>query len=228
MASESLKTKAFMGERLTRYLRGEGIDIGCGNAPILPNVTPFDLTHGDANYVSRYVDRQYDFVFSSHCLEHLYDPRLSLADWYQIIKPGGYLIVLVPDEDLYEQGHFPSVFNGDHKWTFTISKSTSWSPKSINLLQLALSLGGQIIQLELQDHGYNRRLLSHRASSLNLKLSHRFVKATNWLQPEGRPTPLSRILCRLGAIFSLAPDQTALNDQRLAQICLVVRKPEGT
>jgi hypothetical protein len=26
----------------------------------------------------------------------------------------------VPDEDLYEQGVFPSTFNADHKWTFTV------------------------------------------------------------------------------------------------------------
>ena len=39
----------------------------------------------------------------------------------------------VPDEDLYEQGQFPSTYNVDHKWTFTILKTTSWSPCSLNL-----------------------------------------------------------------------------------------------
>jgi len=38
----------------------------------------------------------------------------------------------VPDEDLYEQGVFPSTF----KWTFTIGKAQSWCPKSINLIEL--------------------------------------------------------------------------------------------
>ncbi len=67
-----------------------------------------------------YVKRQYDFVFASHVLEHM-DPRAALEDWLSLVRPGG-LIVLVPDEDLYEQGHVPSLFNDDHKHTFTISE----------------------------------------------------------------------------------------------------------
>ncbi len=42
----------------------------------------------------------------------------------------------VPEEDLYEQGVWPSRFNPDHKWTFTIAKSSSWSPRSINVVDV--------------------------------------------------------------------------------------------
>jgi hypothetical protein len=70
--------------------------------------------------------------------------------------------VIVPDEDLYEQGIWPSRFNSDHKWTFTIAKHASWSPVSINLLDLAKSLpDGELVDIRLFDHGYDRRLLSH-------------------------------------------------------------------
>ena len=51
------------------------------------------------------------------------DPRSAIIDWYQLVKPGGYLIILVPDKDLYEQGAWPSMFNSEHKWTFTIKKN---------------------------------------------------------------------------------------------------------
>ena len=47
----------------------------------------------------------------------------------------------VPDEDLYEQGTFPSSFNRDHKWTFTIFQEISWSSRSINILDLVKFLG---------------------------------------------------------------------------------------
>ena len=58
------------------------------------------------------------------------------------MKPGGFLIVTVPDEDLYEQGSFPpSDFNRDHKWSFTIAKARSWSDRSINVLELLSGLG---------------------------------------------------------------------------------------
>src|SRR5262249_42061658 len=135
-----------------------GIDIGCGADPITPTVRRFDRQDGDANRVSSFVSGSFDFVFSAHCLEHMLDPRAALLDWYSLVKPGGHLIVIVPDEDLYEQGYFPSLFNSDHKHTFTISKKTSWSPRSHNLLDLARNLGGELVSLELQDSGYDRSL----------------------------------------------------------------------
>ena len=75
-------------------------------------------------------------------------------------ETGGYLFFIVPDEDLYEQGVFPSRFNSDHKATFTISKTRSWSPKSYNVFDLARSLpGAEIFKIQLCDIGYNRARL---------------------------------------------------------------------
>ena len=31
---------------------------------------------------------------------------------------------------------WPSRWNGDHKWTFTLHKERSWSPRSINVVDL--------------------------------------------------------------------------------------------
>src|SRR3546814_1757808 len=75
----------------------------------------------------------------------------GLRNWFRILKPGGHLIVTVPDEDLYEQGIFPSAYNPDHKWTFTIWKIASWSPKSRNPIDLVRSLGeaAEVLKLEL-------------------------------------------------------------------------------
>jgi len=68
------------------------------------------------------------------------------------------MFILVPDEDLYEQGYWLSLFNHDHKATFTISKQKSWSPVSYNFLQLAESCkDAKIISLRLQDDKYNRK-----------------------------------------------------------------------
>ena len=91
---------------------------------------------GDAQLLATLPDNSFDFVHSSHCLEHMRDPREALHHWLRALKPGGHLVVLVPDEDLYEQGVFPSTFNGDHKWTFTLNKVHSWSANSINLMVL--------------------------------------------------------------------------------------------
>ena len=162
MASESSKTRKLWGPLERSALQGEGIDIGCGPDPVLPGVMAFDRAQGDANDILRYVHRQFDFVYASHCLEHMVDARAAIAQWWQLVKPGGVLFVIVPDEDLYEQGFWPSQFNADHKWTFTIAKHRSWSPVSINLMELARSLpGGELVDIRLFDEGYDRSLLGH-------------------------------------------------------------------
>lgn len=89
------------------------------------------------------------------------NPPDALQRWWNLVKPGGYLIFLVPDEDLYEQGYWPSVFNHDHKFTFTLKKESSWPPVSINVLDLIQTLTNvQIIEVSEQNHFYDKSLLN--------------------------------------------------------------------
>jgi hypothetical protein len=69
------------------------------------------------------------------------NPQEAIQSWFSLVKPGGHLITIVPDEDLYEQGHFPSIFNSDHKSTFTISKSNSGHRRIL----IAYNLNGHAI-----------------------------------------------------------------------------------
>lgn len=147
---------------VSRFFVGHGIDIGCGNDPLKPSsmfpniktVDKWDKKQGDAQKIS--LDMQFDFVYSSNCLEHLYDPFEGLMSWWNLVKPKGYLIVSVPDEDLYEQGIFPSKSNPDHKKTFTIYKEESWSSESVNVLDLIKSLpSAKIERLLVADTNYD-------------------------------------------------------------------------
>jgi len=163
---ETSKSKKHWGAKEWAILSGKGIDIGSGPDPITPEARAFDVQDGDANVITQYVHDQFDFVYSSHCLEHMNNPRSALREWWQLVKPGGHLFFIVPDEDLYEQGVFPSRFNRDHKATFTICKAHSWSPASYNVLDLARELpGGRLVSVVLQDQGYDRTLLRHGATS---------------------------------------------------------------
>jgi SAM-dependent methyltransferase len=153
----------------TRWLKGHGIDVGAGADsighyreffPLMTSCTPWDMPQGDAQLLEGALDQSFDWVHSSHCLEHMRDPLEALNNWLRVLKPGGHLICLVPDEDLYEQGLWPSRFNTDHKHTFTIYKSSSWSPVSHNLTELLTrtSIPTQIIKLELMDSTYRYQL----------------------------------------------------------------------
>jgi SAM-dependent methyltransferase len=148
-----------------RYFRGDGIDVGGGIDSIalyqelFPGIRHcfvYDQQHGDAQLLANVADSSFDFLSSSHCLEHLRDPAEALRNWLRVVKPGGYLVVEVPDEDLYEQGHWPSRFNGDHKLTFTIAKARSWSPVSVNLVDLLrpFAADAQLLSLQLLDQGF--------------------------------------------------------------------------
>ncbi len=219
--TEATKTRTLIGDKLKPWLNGAGIDIGCGDDPILPTADRFDQEHGDANRIGDFINKKYDFVFSAHCLEHMQNPRQALRGWYEIVAPGGYLIVIVPDEDLYEQGHFPSIFNHDHKWTFTISKAKSWSPNSLNVIELARELpGAKLIEIELQDHGYDRALHRHKASGRARWLLKMFRSFNKRIKFKNSEKHLAKIFYGLGAVI----DQTGMSDFRLAQIMLVVQK----
>lgn len=218
---ETTKTRRLWGPLEQAVLRGEGIDIGCGPDPVFPDVARFDVEQGDAGRITEFVHRQFDYVYSSHCLEHMNDPAAALIEWWKLVRPGGHLMFIVPDEDLYEQGVFPSRFNADHKATFTISKARSWSPVSHNVLDLARGLpNAEIVSLVLQDNAYDRRLLRWGPSPAN-KLRDGLLRRYRRWKRKGRLSSIAWLERLQDASRPL--DQTMAPDV-LAQIQCIVRK----
>ncbi|MDR0715551.1 MAG: class I SAM-dependent methyltransferase [Puniceicoccales bacterium] len=86
MVKEASKTKSLFGELEEKIFKGNGLDIGCGDDPIFADVRKFDIEDGDANNISSYVNERFDYVFSSHCLEHMYDPHCALKEWWSLVK----------------------------------------------------------------------------------------------------------------------------------------------
>lgn len=154
-----------------RWFAGVGLDIGGGIDslalftelfPRIQKVLIYDQPQGDAQLLDNVEDNSFDFVFSSHCLEHVRDPYEALRNWIRVVKPQGHLIINVPDEDLYEQGVWPSRFNSDHKTSWTIDKERSWSPVSVNVLDLLRSVRSlvQPLKIEQVDNGYRYGLMN--------------------------------------------------------------------
>jgi len=169
---EAKKTNEIRGEHfIKKYLSGKVIDIGAGNDLVCAGAERFDQEDGDANHITKYRElNAYDTVHSSHCLEHMYEPEKALLEWWKLIKPDGYLVLVVPDEDLYEQGFWPSRFNGDHKATFTLKKEKSWSPVSYNIIDLAASLpNSEIVSIETHDRHYDYNLQTEHPPPIIVK-----------------------------------------------------------
>lgn len=142
-------------------LRGEGIDIGCGDDPLRVlhgSVRPWDKPQGDAAHLTGVPDNAFDFVYSSHCLEHLVSVEPALFNWSRVLRSNGFLYLVVPDFSLYEKGRWPSRFNADHKHSFSLyitreqqKRATHWHVG--DLMPLFLKNGLTLQNAVLQDDG---------------------------------------------------------------------------
>lgn len=104
----------------TQHCIGQGIDIGAGLWP-LPGATPVDVERGPgaSRKLEDIANRSQDFVFSSHCLEHIAAWEDALRAWIAKLKPGGKLFLYLPHPTcaIWRPG---SPFVGDgHKWAPT-------------------------------------------------------------------------------------------------------------
>ena len=219
--NEASKTRRLWTADEKAIFEGDGIDIGCGPDPISPRAVRFDLAEGDANRIGDFVQRRFDYVFSAHCLEHMKEPARALAGWWELVRPGGHLVVVVPDEDLYEQGYWPSVFNTDHKSTFTIAKQESWSARSYNVRDLVENLPeSEVVSIRLQDVGFDRRLSQ---GAIYPRLIARILARAYRLSISiARKIGLGNLVKEAARILRIPVDQTQF--QAVAQIQAIVRK----
>jgi ubiquinone/menaquinone biosynthesis C-methylase UbiE len=123
---------------------------------VVSNVRGWDFEHGDAQLLRGLEDESFDFVYSSHLLEHLPDVELAINNWWRVLKPGGYLLLYLPHRDLYEKKTtLPSRFNEDHVHFFLPDKDEA--PDTIGvvpLLQRTLD-NIEIVYSKVCDEGYH-------------------------------------------------------------------------
>ncbi len=86
-------------------------------------------------------------------------PRRALARWVQSVKPGGHIIITVPDIDLYEKNVWPSRFNGEHFWGFTLDQNRAIRDYIISLPELLKSScpDAKLIRAELIESTFDEQ-----------------------------------------------------------------------
>jgi SAM-dependent methyltransferase len=155
----------------------------------------------------------------------MFDPESALKEWWRLLKSGGHLILVVPDEDLYEQGYWPSRFNSDHKFTFTIKNGKSWSPVSFNILNLVKALPrSKIISTEIQDLKYDYSLQTKFPPKKIKSIPIRYKVLRKILRklPIVKKTLLRSLENKFFIDYHLPIDQTMR--EAVAQIQIVARK----
>lgn len=105
----------------TPYCKGIGLDIGAGGDPVVPDAITVDLENPYAEcgahpvnikipngtdeigfHIRHFINPgTLDYVYSSHLLEDFDAPFVRLNEWALILKQGGYLCLLLPDEQRY-------------------------------------------------------------------------------------------------------------------------------
>lgn len=142
-----------------KFMSGNGLDIGYagyiqGVEPILPTAIGIDINYpGYDGIILPFQDESQNYVYSSHCLEHINNHYQSISDWFRVLKVGGYMVIVVPHQYLYEKKHYiPSKWNADHKRFYT--------PASLM----------QSIESSLIPNSYRVRLLEDGDRDFNYKL----------------------------------------------------------
>lgn len=126
VGEESSRTYADKAEFFKKYMSGVGLDIGFsgyidGVVPILETAIGVDVNYPGYDGVTLPFEKNsQDYVYSSHCLEHISDYKTTIQEWLRVTKIGGHIITVVPHQFLYEKKlRLPSMWNGDHKRFYT-------------------------------------------------------------------------------------------------------------
>jgi predicted SAM-dependent methyltransferase len=106
------------------YCQGVGYDIGCMKKEwSYPGSIPIDISFNDEYDANNLPQNNVDYIYSSHCLEHipLWVPTLNY--WYETLKPGGILFLYLPH---YSQEYWRPWNNSKHVNILTPEYIKDW------------------------------------------------------------------------------------------------------
>lgn len=95
--------------RLASFLKGAGLDLGCGKEKVCESAigidngckTDINIDLGSIDALRIFSDGAFDYVFSSHLLEDFTATEAVLKEWWRVIRQGGHLLLYGPDPDYY-------------------------------------------------------------------------------------------------------------------------------
>lgn len=110
------------------FCKGKGLDVGCGKMewalpgsfPVDPATIPNTSKHHALdlpNCLDEFGNQiNWDYIFSSHMLEHVPDWVGVLDYWISMIRPGGIIFLYLPD---FSQRYWRPFSNRKHIHAFT-------------------------------------------------------------------------------------------------------------
>ena len=185
-SQQSWKTKSKAPDKRTffqKYMSGFGLDVGFSGyeediVPILDTAIGVDLDYpGYDGITLPFPDNSQNYVFSSHCLEHIEDYISVIQDWHRVVKIGGHIITVVPHKYLYEKKSSPpSNWNRDHKRFYTPATLIGEFEKALQPNSYRVRL------LEDGDFGFDYSIPQekHSGGQYEITLVIEKIKPPNW------------------------------------------------
>ncbi|MBI4829311.1 MAG: glycosyltransferase [Nitrospinae bacterium] len=174
---------------------GKGIDVGCGSAKTHPDAIGVDLTPqgasgtaggqkgavsvadvvGSGDNLTMFADGELDYVIARHNLEHYVDPLKALDEWARVLKPGGVICLVLPDDEAFDTIHADE----SHLHVFTkgsLKNLVSLVPP-LSVVEIGTCITRWSFYAILQktgpgrraDYPYRRRVKEHLARSVEIR-----------------------------------------------------------
>ncbi len=140
------------GELIRRLIKGDKVlELGCGGQKTIANSVGVDIVpKGNAipNLPGKYSvadmaqdveeklpfeKESFDCLIARHLFEHMLDPVKAIQNWAFVVRPGGYIILALPDHD--KNNTIPMDFTHVHAYTQvtikTLMESLGWHTEHI-------------------------------------------------------------------------------------------------
>ncbi len=107
---------SFIKIEALKYCHGRGIDVGAGQWPLKSAFPVRDEKDVNAYKLNIFKDNSLDYVFSSHCIEHLERWRDALSLWIRKLRQGGILFIYAPHKSMLLWRPLAPWVGMQHKW----------------------------------------------------------------------------------------------------------------
>jgi len=166
-------------EKLTCLKRGSLLDVGSGTGHFAYmmsksgwSVTGIEISEKARNsssaafnlkiiapgQISGLVAASFDCVTMWHVLEHFYDPHKYISDILTLLKPGGILLIALPNSGSFDAKHYGNFWAAfdvpRHLWHFDPDSFTCFSGKSGLKVERQLILPFDVFYISLLSEKY--------------------------------------------------------------------------
>lgn len=192
------------------------LDAGCGklltlnemgfiNVKGIDLIDAPDIIKADMHTVP-YGDSTFDVVYSSHSLEHAYDPLKALAEFKRVLKPDGKLFLVLPYPDYIDSEHRAKAHCGSERLGLTVQDEGATVVKTIQdagFTAVDISMGNLRGEPEIylqfdvkRSRIFDTFIFSNELDVLDIRLAtlndvvDRFVLVEGTLTHSGKSKPL--------------------------------------